>query len=100
MFFRKFYQLITNPSSRRAAFQRVFNTPDGEVVLRLLAEQGCVSSPTHVKGDPEQSLINEGKRQMVLAIIKEVRGPVDVPQFIQEQLEYDHRLNSELSDGR
>jgi len=52
-----------------ASYIRIFETPDGQRVLRHLVKSGFVLSTTFVAGDPHQTLLNEGSRRMVLSII-------------------------------
>lgn len=56
-----------------AAFQTVFNTPEGEQVLEYICKVGKVFEATHKPGDPEQSRINEGRRELALEILRFVR---------------------------
>lgn len=56
-----------------AAFQTVFSTPEGELVLEHICKAGKVFEATHKAGDPDQSRINEGRRELALEILRFVR---------------------------
>jgi hypothetical protein len=53
-----------------AAYIRVFDTPDGKLVLRHIMEQGFVLKTTFVAGDPHETSLNEGSRRLALSILK------------------------------
>lgn len=53
-----------------AAYRIVFGTPEGKQVLEHICSVGFISKPTRVKGDPEQSLENEGMRRLALSILR------------------------------
>lgn len=52
------------------AYKAVFSTPEGEEVLRHICKVGFIGRATRVKGDPEQSLENEGMRRLALSILR------------------------------
>lgn len=52
-----------------ASYVRTFETPDGQRVLRHLMRKGFILESTFVAGDPQQTVLNEGSRRMVLSII-------------------------------
>lgn len=52
------------------SYQNVFNTPDGERVLRHLMKVGGITKPSYVAGDPYTTAFNEGRRHLVLSILK------------------------------
>jgi len=53
-----------------ADYVAVFSTPQGRTVLEHICKTGFISKPTRVKGDPEQSLENEGMRRLALSILR------------------------------
>lgn len=55
------------------AYQRVFDGPDGETVLRHLMHIGHVTSSTFVRGDMHETAMQEGERRLVLSVLKFVR---------------------------
>lgn len=57
MFFERFLR-------RTNAYKTIFNTPEGQEVLKYLAEEAGAYRPSFVPGDPYQTAFNEGKRQM------------------------------------
>lgn len=56
--------------SVHAAYRRVFGTEEGQAVIRHLMREGFVTRPTFVAGDPNQTLMNEGSRRLVLSILR------------------------------
>lgn len=77
-------KIMSDRIQRRQAFRRLFQSPDGEVVLRTLVKEGFVSSTTFVAGDTHQTALNEGSRRMVLSILKYAN--VDPKQMIESEL--------------
>ena len=53
----------------KLSYRRVFNTDDGEVVLRDLKSRFGFETTTF-SGDPYQSAFNEGQRAAVLLIVR------------------------------
>lgn len=53
-----------------ASYKAVFNSPEGREVLEHICRVGFIAKPTRVKGDPEQSLENEGMRRLALSILR------------------------------
>lgn len=49
---------------RTKLYKRIFTTPDGQELLKLLAEEAGAYRPSFVPGDPYQTAFNEGKRQI------------------------------------
>ncbi len=52
----------------RAAYLRLFRSPDGEAVLADLDRRGFARASTFAPGDPYRTAYNEGFRGMVLHI--------------------------------
>jgi hypothetical protein len=59
--------------SMHASYRRVFDTPDGEVVLRHIIRAGMVTRPTFVAGDPHMTSFHEGQRHLALSILRFAR---------------------------
>lgn len=73
-----------------AAYVRLFNTPDGKIVLAHLMRQGYVFQSTHVPGDPNTTAMNEGSRRMVLSILKYVhRNHSELIKELEERIQDD-----------
>jgi len=53
-----------------ASYVRVFDTPDGQRVLRHLMKMGYMSKTTFVRDDPYETALNEGSRRLVLSLLK------------------------------
>jgi hypothetical protein len=54
--------------SRRLAYKRVFNTPDGERVLADLYKYCGISKPSYREGKSDATARNEGMRAVALHI--------------------------------
>lgn len=76
----------------RDYYKRVFDSPDGELVLRHIARNAHLTSTTFVVNDRDQTLLNEGARRLALSILRQVYGVRDLQKFIQEQVDYDNEL--------
>lgn len=73
-------------------YQDVFSSPSGEQVLIHICKVGHVFQTTHVKGDPNETAINEGKRILALSILKFVKKDHKaVLEMIEKQLEQQTR---------
>jgi hypothetical protein len=55
------------------AYERLFSTPDGEIVLRDILRQGYATRTTFVAGDQQQTALNEGSRRLALSILRFAR---------------------------
>jgi hypothetical protein len=53
-----------------SSYRRIFETPDGQRVLKHLMKTCFVTSSTFVAGDQQQTTLNEGSRRVVLSILK------------------------------
>lgn len=63
--------------NRQENFRAVFDNPQGFAVLKFLCKTGCVTSSAFVAGAPDVTAYNNGKRDMVLAILREVNKDTD-----------------------
>lgn len=54
------------------AYKRLFETPDGELVLEHLMKISFIFSTTMVVGDSHLTAMNEGQRRLVLSIMKQL----------------------------
>lgn len=52
------------------AYQAVFESPQGEVVLAHLAKNCHVFEPVAVQGDPYMTYMRDGERRVVLSILR------------------------------
>lgn len=52
------------------SYQVVFQSPDGEKVLRHIMKVGNVTKPSFVAGDPHSTAFNEGRRHLALSILR------------------------------
>ena len=51
-------------------FEKVFSSPDGQKVLRMLMAENSFCNTTFEAGDPYTSAFYEGKRSVVASIIQ------------------------------
>lgn len=65
-----------------AAYQSTFSSVSGQEVLRHLVSIS-VTVPSHVPGDPYTTAFNEGRRHLVLSILRQLNR--DVFEMIQAQ---------------
>ena len=71
-------------------YKDVFDSKSGEEVLRHLMEVGFVTRPTYVPGDSHETAHREGKRQLVLNIVKQVgMDPRRVEELFKEEIQDD-----------
>lgn len=63
----------------------VFESPQGQRVLRYLMNKGCVTSPV-ASLDRDESLRNQGAQRLVLSILKATyRNESELEQAIEEE---------------
>jgi hypothetical protein len=55
------------------AWKAVMADPDGRAVIWHILSTGGLLQPTFVKGEPDQSIYNQGKREFVLGIYRAVQ---------------------------
>lgn len=64
-------------------YQTVFGSPEGNTVLNHLCKVGLVMVPIHAPGDPHETSYRDGKRSLVLSILKFVdKTPQDILKLI------------------
>lgn len=51
-------------------YQEVFGSPAGQEVLMHIMKAGFVFKPTFVRGDVNETMLNEGSRRLALSILK------------------------------
>lgn len=66
----KIIDLLKDKAKLHATYIRVFDNPDGKLVLRHLMDSGFIIKSTYVSGDPYTTALNEGSRRIVLSILK------------------------------
>lgn len=80
-----------------SSYKRVFDTPDGQRVLRHIARSGHLYRPTAQiaadgKVDPYQMAMNEGARRLALSIFRHInKDPVEA---IEEGLTNENQQNT------
>ena len=62
---------IVDRLRRHEDYLHVFDSPQGERVLKHICKVGAVFEPT-ISGDAVQSAVREGRRQLALSILREV----------------------------
>ncbi|HYD35963.1 MAG TPA: hypothetical protein VD999_07935 [Vitreimonas sp.] len=65
-------QLMQDKYRLNDAYKRVFDSPDGQLVLAHLARTNFVFTPTLVRGDPQATAMHEGQRRLVLSIMRQL----------------------------
>lgn len=69
-----------------AAYKAVFDSPDGVRVMRDLMIRGGLLETSAVEGDPHMTHFNEGRRSLVLDILKELRwSETDIAELARER---------------
>lgn len=66
-------EILTEKLTIHRSYQAVFSTPEADKVLRHIMRSAFVITPTFVRGDPEQTLMNEGSRRLALSILRMAR---------------------------
>tara|TARA_R100000458_G_C8253097_1_gene229656 strand:- start:947 stop:1204 length:258 start_codon:yes stop_codon:yes gene_type:complete len=67
------------------SYRAVFNTKDGERVLEHLVKVGFVDTTTHTQGDPYDTAYKEGKRSIVISILRFIeRDPRELLRLVQQ----------------
>ena len=59
------------------AYRRIFDCPDGDIVLKDLCKRAGMGRTTFVQGDPYMSAFNEGQRNAVLTIFNLAKVNMD-----------------------
>jgi hypothetical protein len=77
-------KFLTDLYQIHSAYKRVFESEDGQVVLRHLMKIGYMTRSTFVAGDPQRTALNEGSRRLVLSILRITKKN---PQEIQREIE-------------
>jgi hypothetical protein len=78
-------------------YRRVFDSPEGQEVLRHLARVAGVATSTFVPGQPDVMAFREGQRHLVLSIIRFV-GRDDLV-IIAETMRMRQHANTESTVG-
>lgn len=64
-------EIVARRRRIQQAYKRLFESPDGQLVLEHLARTNFVfDKSTFVQGDPHQSALHEGQRRVVLSIMR------------------------------
>lgn len=76
------------------AYQRVFGTPEGQLVLRDLIGQGGV---LEIAADPADSRFYDGKRALALHILHRLRWSVSELQALGQEITYETLMEREAA---
>lgn len=83
---RKWNELFQRRRQLSDAYKRVFDTPDGQLILRHWIRTGYVLDPTYCPGDPHETAHREGTRRFVLSVLREVNiNDAQLLKMIEEQ---------------
>lgn len=72
-------QVIRDRTRLNDSYKRVFDSPDGRIVLAHLCKVNHVFTSTFVAGDSHQTALHEGQRRLVLSIMRQLN--VDINQL-------------------
>lgn len=75
---RKFNLMLQERRMRHADFHATFSTPEGQRVLKYLCQIGYIDKTTFNPLNRDKTLINEGARLLVLAILKHTHKQPEV----------------------
>lgn len=83
----KLREVFAKERGLHQAYRRLFSSPDGQVVLKHLCKRAHVNGSTFVAGDPHMTSHNEGKRHIVLSILRYInKNEDDLMRQIQETM--------------
>lgn len=74
---KKFNKMLQERRMRHADFHATFSTPEGERVLKYLCQIGYINNTTFNPLNRDKTLLNEGARLIVLAILKHTHKQPD-----------------------
>jgi hypothetical protein len=66
-------ELMLRKIRRHKDYAVVFGSPEGERVLMDILREGFVTSSTFVRGDHDETTMNEGSRRLALSILRFAR---------------------------
>jgi len=67
------------------SYRAVFDSPDGERVLEHLIKVGYVDTTVHTPGDSHDTAYKEGKRSIVISILRFIeRDPREILRQVQQ----------------
>jgi hypothetical protein len=88
---RQLLDILRDKALLHGAYQRLFDSSDGKIVLRDLMKKGFVTTSTFVANDPHQTALNEGSRRLVLSILRFVNTPhAKMVNQIEEAIQDEH----------
>jgi hypothetical protein len=68
--FKKLVEMVRSKQDVVEAYNRVFNSVDGQIVLMHIIKNSYVLTSTFVRGDPHETALNEGQRRLALSIMR------------------------------
>lgn len=68
--YKKLIQMVRSKQDVVEAYNRVFNSVDGQIVLMHILKNSYVLTSTFVRGDPHETALNEGQRRLALSIMR------------------------------
>ena len=90
--------LLRKEKRRRTLYHDFFNLPEGKEVLADMARRHYVYATTHVPNDPYYTAFNEGRRAVILELMKLANAPIDQVQKTINQMETIHGRNDSTGD--
>jgi len=82
-----------NELERHELYRTVFESPNGELVLKDLADRHKVFSTTFVQGDPHATSHAEGRRLVILDIIRYINLDVEFVKEVMKERDARERRN-------
>ena len=75
---QELWEKISGERKLHETYRRLFDSPDGQIVLKHLCRVAKVTSSSFVAGDPHHTSFNEGQRRLVLSILKYINKDPEV----------------------
>lgn len=82
---RTFWNWVSGRRRIKDSYKSIFDTPDGQRVLRHIVRAGYVNRSTFVRGDIHETMLREGQRRMALSIIRYAKQDKDATLTVIEE---------------
>jgi hypothetical protein len=92
---------IWKRQSTHQIYKHIFESPEGKLVLRHIAKSGFLFRTTFVPGQPERTLLNEGRRWLALDILKYVnKDPQELLKILEDGMETHANIQTDINGRR
>jgi hypothetical protein len=89
---------LTRRTQVRESYRSVFESPQGQDVLRDIVDSGYILKCTFVRGDPHETILREGQRRLALSILRKVyKNDGELQQVIRNTLNEDRNIGTDGS---